>query len=123
MYAAARAPMYAISRAALGEAVAQSGRRTVIIAGADLSHVGQRFGEEQRRRRTSWKPSPATDRQLLALLEAREEEAFVAQLTAIGNETRICSTGCLFALLRALPERPFRVLSYHQAVDLRPRRT
>jgi AmmeMemoRadiSam system protein B len=102
----------------LGEAVAQSDRRTVIIAGADLSHVGQRFGDEQPTTPEFLEAVGRTDRQLLALLETREEEGFLARLSATGNETRICSTGCLVALLGALPERPFRLLSYHQAVDM-----
>jgi AmmeMemoRadiSam system protein B len=103
---------------ALGAALAQSDRRTVIIAGADLSHVGQRFGDEQPTTPEFLEAIGRTDRQLLALLESRAEEEFLAQLSATGNETRICSTGCLFALLHALPDRPFRLLSYHQAVDM-----
>jgi predicted class III extradiol MEMO1 family dioxygenase len=103
---------------ALGELVADSDERTVIIAAADLSHVGQRFGD----------PDPTTpefleqvaryDRGLLALLELRDVGAFVAKLRVSGNLTRICSSGCLMALLLALPERPFCVLGYHQAVDM-----
>ncbi len=103
---------------ALGETTAQSDGRTVIIAGADWSHVGQRFGDEHATTPEFLEAVGRSDRQLLALLESREEEEFIAQLSATGNETRICSTGCLFTLLRALPDRPFRLLRYHQAVDM-----
>jgi hypothetical protein len=103
--------------AALGEEIAESDRRTVVIAAADLSHVGQRFGDPAPTTPEFLEAVARSDRGLLTLLEARREEEFVRELSASGNETRICSTGCLFAMLRALPGRPFRVLSYHQAVD------
>lgn len=104
--------------AALGEEIAAADRRTVIIAAADLSHVGRRFGDPAPTTPEFLEAVTRSDRELLALLEARQEEEFVRKLSASGNETRICSTGCLLALLCALPGRPFGVLSYHQAVDM-----
>jgi AmmeMemoRadiSam system protein B len=103
--------------AALADLLRASPRRTIVIAGADLSHVGQRFGE----------PAPTTpeflervawqDRHLLSLLEARREDEFLATIRSTDNHTRICSAGCIYALLRALPDRACRILGYHQAVD------
>jgi hypothetical protein len=103
---------------ALGALIAKSDKRTVVVAGADLSHVGRRFGDEQPSSPEFLEEVAAADQNLLALLEARRDEEFFASLRATVNPTRICSTGCLFALLHALPGRPLRVLSYHQAVDM-----
>jgi hypothetical protein len=43
---------------------------------------------------------------------------YLATLHDNENSTRVCSTGCLFALRRALPGGTWRLLRYHQAVDL-----
>ncbi|MBN2448200.1 MAG: AmmeMemoRadiSam system protein B [Phycisphaerae bacterium] len=102
---------------ALGELARESDGRTVIIAGADLSHVGQRFGD----------PVPGTpeflavvekgDRALLDALEQRRDADFLTTVRASENVTRVCSVGCIYTLLRALPGRACHVLRYHQAVD------
>ncbi len=102
---------------ALRELMRESDRRTLLVASADLSHVGERFGEGGPTSRAFMKRIGASDKRLLELLENRREEEFVVALAANGNPTRICSIGCLFAMLCALPNRPCRVLRYHQAVD------
>lgn len=101
---------------ALGAEVAADSTRTVLIASADLSHVGQHFGDE----------GPATpkflaeverhDRRLLEFLEADDAEGFVGTARATGNHTRICSVGSLYVLRRALAGRTCRLLCYHQAL-------
>jgi MEMO1 family protein len=103
---------------ALGRLLADSDGRTVVIAGADLSHVGQRFNDPEATTPAFLEEVARSDRGLLALLERRADDEFVASIRATDNQTRICSSGCIYALLRALPNRALRVLSYHQAVDM-----
>lgn len=103
---------------ALAQLLGNDERRTVLITSADLSHVGQHFGDESPTTPTALEQVERQDRQLLDLLEQRREEAFVEAIRATANPTRICSVGCIYALLRALPERPCRVLRYHQAVNM-----
>jgi AmmeMemoRadiSam system protein B len=103
---------------ALRESLARSNRRTVVIASADLSHVGQRFGDPLPTTPEFLEQVARSDREFLSMLESRAEEGAIAKLRANGNETRICSSGCLLTLLLALPERPMRLLSYRQAVDM-----
>jgi AmmeMemoRadiSam system protein B len=107
--------------AAFGEAlsrlVASSGERTVLIAGADLSHVGQRFGEAEATTEAFLERVGEADRGLLRLLEQGEADTFFERVRETGNATRICSVGCIYALLRGLPGGRFRMLRYHQAVD------
>ncbi len=97
--------------------VSESDRPTTIIAAADLSHFGQRFGDPDPTTADRLEEVARSDRDLLALLESHDEEAFLTRLTASGNQTRICSVGCIYALMQAIPDRPCRVLNYHQAVD------
>lgn len=96
----------------------QDQRRTVVIAGADMSHVGQRFGDSEPTTAEFLSAVARSDRALLDLLESHQEDQFVRNVTAGGNATRICSVGCIYALMRALPDCDFRVMNYHQAVDM-----
>lgn len=102
---------------ALGELVRTTDKPTVLIAGADLSHVGQHFGEAETTTPEFLRQVAKSDQDLLALLEARREDDFVATVRAAQNATRICSVGCIYALLRALPNEPCTVLRYHQATN------
>jgi AmmeMemoRadiSam system protein B len=103
--------------AALAAEVAQSPLRTVLIAGADLSHVGRRFGDRSAATPASLEAVQRADSALLSRLAQRDDADFVSAVRATANATRICSVGCIYALLRALPDRNCRVLHYHQAQD------
>ena len=82
--------------------------------------MGEHFGDERPTTPEFLEHVGRLDRKLLALLETRNEDAFVTELGA-NNPTRICGFGCIYALLRIVPDRPCRVLSYHQAVDFEAR--
>lgn len=103
---------------ALAAELAADPRPTVVIASADLSHVGQRFGEPQRTTPEFLELVARSDRALLSLLAERREQDFVESVRESGNATRICSVGCIYTMLRALPGRSLRLLRYHQAVDM-----
>ena len=102
---------------ALGEEVAADGKATLVIAGADLSHIGGFFGDER-----------ALDDEFLAEVRQRDADVLecVEQVNATAlqecvakdeNPTRVCSAGCVFVLLTALPGAKATVLKYHQAVE------
>jgi AmmeMemoRadiSam system protein B len=103
---------------ALAQLLNSDERRTVLIAAADLSHVGQHFGDELPTTPEFLRQVERDDHTLLGLLGSRREDAFVEELRMCGNPTRVCSAGCIYTLLRALPERTCRVIRYHQAVDM-----
>jgi MEMO1 family protein len=87
---------------ALADAVAVSGRRVAFIAGADLAHMGPRFGD----------PAPITpaeltvidreDRQMLAAVEAGDAAGFFESARRDGDRRRICGLSPIYTLLRAL---------------------
>jgi len=103
--------------AALADVLATSDRRTVVIAGAALSHVGQHFGDQDSTTPDFLKAVERLDRGLLARLEARDEDTVVQYLATTRNQTRICGVGPIYGLMRALPHCDCRVLSYHQAIN------
>ncbi len=102
---------------ALAALLADDDRRTVIIAGADLSHIGQHFGDEEPATPELLEEVGKLDQQLLSLVASHREEHFASMVQACENPTRICSVGCIYGLLRALPTRKCRILRYHQATD------
>jgi AmmeMemoRadiSam system protein B len=102
---------------ALREAIAEDPQDTLLIAGADLSHVGPSFGDEQPLDDSFLEPVRRRDARALERLEENDPEAFLARVAEDGNATRICSAGCLYVLSMALPETVGRVLGYHQALD------
>lgn len=103
---------------ALGRLVAEDDRRTLVIAGADLSHIGQRFGNVDKTTPELLEVVAQADRQFLDSLESRTEDDGLELIRGGGNATSICSAGCIYAALRSLPGCSCRVLRYHQAVDI-----
>ncbi len=94
---------------ALAETLAASGRRAVLVAGADLAHMGPRFGD----------PAPIDDgerarieredRAMLETVEAGDAAAFFASVAADHDRRRICGFSPIYAVVRtlaALGERP-----------------
>ncbi len=103
--------------AAIHDLIAADGLRTVVIAGADLSHVGQAFDDPAPTTRESLRAVAASDTEFIeGIQESRWVDAFEA-LARRGNPTRICSTGALLTLRAALPDGDLRLLRYHQASD------
>jgi MEMO1 family protein len=102
---------------ALGETVAAGGRRVAFIAGADLAHMGPRFGD----------PAPITpselsvidreDRQMLAAVEAGDAEAFFECARRDNDRRRVCGLSPIYSLLRALGGVPGTLQRYGQWPD------
>jgi len=101
---------------ALCECIRLDGKDTLLIAGADLSHVGAHFGDDRRLDEEFLPEVRERDHRVLGVLEAQGPEAFLACVAKENNPTRICSAGCLFTLVAALPDAKTRMLKYHQAV-------
>lgn len=101
----------------LGEAIRADNTDTLIIAGADLSHVGRHFGDECELDETFLDDVRQCDLSALEYVAANQPDAFLNLLCDKDNATRVCSAGCISALMFALPEAKLDVLRYHQAVD------
>jgi AmmeMemoRadiSam system protein B len=102
---------------ALRDTAAALGRRVAFIAGADLAHVGPRFGD----------PAPITpvelaaidreDRQMLAAVEAGDAAWFFESARRDGDRRRICGLSPIYTLLRALGGAPGTLRRYAQWPD------
>lgn len=102
---------------ALGGLLEEDPAPTLVVASADLSHVGRYFGDEWALEPEAMVEVRGRDEAMLAHLEAGDPEGMRAHMAATGNPTRVCSVGCLYALGIALQGRAApRRLGYHQAV-------
>jgi len=103
--------------AELGDMVRSAGPGTIVIAGADLSHVGPRFGDDRELDDTFLQEVEHVDQRVLEALASGDPPAFLQILMGHGNATRICSVGCLYTLIAALGWAKPELLRYHQAVN------
>lgn len=103
---------------ALGEQVRRDPTPTLLVASADLSHVGRYFEEGD----------PDLDEGFLSVVREFDEsglqwidrndpEGYRVHMARTQNPTRVCSVGCLYALMVALgPNAEPRRLRYDQLV-------
>jgi AmmeMemoRadiSam system protein B len=87
---------------AVGETMAASGRRVVVIAGADLAHMGPRFGDPEPISAAELKRIEREDREMLSAVERGEARAFFDAVAREGDRRRICGYSPIYATLRVL---------------------
>jgi AmmeMemoRadiSam system protein B len=113
-------PHFSGFMAALKQAIAraeQRGQRICLIAGADLAHVGLKFGD----------PTPTTDPilaqlavedgQMLAHVQNLNPEGFYQFIQQEKDKRRICGYPPIYALLNVLQAKEGRLLKYGQRTD------
>jgi AmmeMemoRadiSam system protein B len=112
-----RNPHVAEFVSALTEAVSKRASSVCIIAGADLSHVGRRFGDEL----------PLND-QFLRYLEERDlatldfvlkgdAEGFYRDVVRDGDKRKICGLPNIYTMLAVLGQGAGSLVKYMQALD------
>lgn len=104
---------------ALGRLIRKDDKPTLIIAGADLSHVGRRFGDARDLDQSFLAEIERYDRKALVAVSNNDHKNFLNTLTDARNQTRVCSVGCIYALMTALPDARAELLRYHQAADIK----
>ena len=90
---------------ALGETIETSGRSVALIAGADLAHMGPRFGDPRPITRAERARIEAEDRKMLEAVEQGDAEAFFDSVAADQDRRRICGLSPIYAVLHALDGR------------------
>jgi hypothetical protein len=87
---------------ALAETIATRGRRAVFIAGADLAHIGPRFGDPRPVSPAGLDRLAREDRAMLAAVEACDAAAFFDDAARDLDARRVCGLSPIWALLRSL---------------------
>jgi AmmeMemoRadiSam system protein B len=102
---------------ALRETWQEDPRKVLVVAGADLSHVGPRFGDPDRL--TPQFLDEVRRRDLAAVDEARSGAAdrFLSSVAQHRNRDRICSVSGIYTALHTVGADGGDLLAYDQAAD------
>lgn len=98
-------------------ALADAGGRTLIVASADLSHVGTDFGDDRPNTAARLDQVAAHDHEHLELLRTGKLATFLDSMARRQNPTRWCTIGGMAALWTLLPDARPRLLQYEQSSD------
>jgi len=90
---------------ALRETIAHTGGRVALVAGADLAHMGTRFGDPNPISAAERQQIEREDRLMLETVEAGDANAFFDCVAADEDRRRICGLSPIYAVLHALGGR------------------
>jgi len=102
---------------ALRETLAALGGHTVVIASADLAHVGPQFGDPRPLTPGQLREVKEADRRMLSSVEAGDAEGFFHAVANDGDRRHICGLPPIYAALRVLGTHQGRLLCYSQWPD------
>ena len=102
---------------ALDDTVATCGRRVAFVAGADLAHVGPRFGDPEPISPEALARLGVDDRATLETMATGDAAAFFDDTARDGDRRRICGLSPIWTLLRANGGRPGVLRQYGQWPD------
>ncbi|MEL6739405.1 MAG: AmmeMemoRadiSam system protein B [Planctomycetota bacterium] len=108
---------------ALKGAIADLPGKTLVVSSADLSHVGQAFGDQAKLNEQSEaatelrEKTESHDKEMLAHIEKGAAQDLVGAMAWQQNPTRWCSVGNLVAMMQTVDAQEVRLLNYHAATD------
>ena len=102
---------------AIAETAAAQNRRVAFVAGADLAHVGPRFGDAQPISDADRARVEREDRAMLEPVARGDADGFFASIKADNDRRRICGFSPIYALLRCVPGASGTVRHYGQWPD------
>jgi AmmeMemoRadiSam system protein B len=104
--------------AAIGELVAELGRRVVLVAGADMAHVGPRFGDPKAYDAKARARLKATDEDSLSRATENDAGRFWSDVAKDLETRRVCGLAPIYSLLKTLPgDSEGQLLHYEQTID------
>tara|TARA_B110000495_G_C23041656_1_gene625252 strand:+ start:5648 stop:6853 length:1206 start_codon:yes stop_codon:yes gene_type:complete len=93
------------------------GGTTYVVASADLSHVGQQFGEPRPVDDQRKYDVERHDREMMTKFIGNDTEDFVSSMKWHNNSTNWCSIGNMSAAVNLLEPNQIELIDYRQACD------
>lgn len=87
---------------ALSDALKKSGKRVCIIAGADLSHMGRKFGDEEELSDNFIEKTRTKDHEMLDRAASGRSEAFFRFLQEDDDKQKVCGLPPIYTMLSLL---------------------
>ncbi len=103
--------------AALAARVERRAGRVLVVAGADLAHVGPRFGDRRPLDERGRETLRTRDRETIDLAVGRDAPGFFRQVASDLGSRRVCGLGPIYTMLRVLPQGSGEPLHYDQCID------
>lgn len=103
---------------AIRETMEESRDRIRVIAGADLAHVGRRFGDPSGPTGQSLRAVEHADRAFLELVETGDAEGVFQSIAADHDSRRVCGYAPIYMTLRCIENPKGKLLQYRQWADL-----
>lgn len=91
--------------------------KVIVVAGADLAHVGPRFGDPQAMNAKERAVLSSTDHTSLDHAMSRASNEFWSHVASDLETRRVCGLAPIFSLLEVLPESKGSLLHYEQTID------
>ena len=88
--------------------------RAVVVAGADLAHVGPRFGTPEKVTPALLRDLEAADRVSLSFVEKGDADGFLGHVALDGNARNVCGVGPIWTALKTLEPCAATLLNYEQ---------
>jgi AmmeMemoRadiSam system protein B len=101
----------------LKEAAAESGRSVCFVAGADLSHVGRRFGDQVELSYGLLELIKSRDMEMLKYVEQLDAIGFFRSIQKDGDDRNICGLPSIYILLSVIEASQGKLLRYSQAPE------
>ncbi len=101
----------------LKETVAQDGRSVCFVAGADLSHVGRRFGDQIRLSSSLLELIRSRDMEMLGYVERLDATGFFRSIQKDRDDRNICGLPPIYTLLNVIEASQGTILRYSQAPE------
>ena len=101
----------------LEEALAADNRRRMYLAGADLSHIGPRFGDAEPLTKGVLEGAERADKESLVHLATGDADAFFDSVAAAQESRRVCGLSPIYSMLHAARPKTGRILKYEQWVE------
>ena len=99
------------------EIVTRLGNKTIVIAGADLAHMGNKFGDEETVDQSTLKWIKNRDYLSIKHIEKLEQEAFYRSVEEEKDKRKICGLSPIYALLSVINAKKGEMLDYGQALE------
>ena len=102
---------------ALKQAIDAGGKRVCLIAGVDLAHIGQHFGDEERLSDDWLRSVQEADLNMLRHVENLDTESFFRHICDDQDQRRICGYPAMYTLMTLAEAQEGKLLKYDQAAD------
>jgi AmmeMemoRadiSam system protein B len=102
---------------AIRMAAARSKKKICFIAGVDLAHVGQKFGDQRGLTSGAEVLVESEDREMLKYVENMDAAGFFASVAKDNDRRKICGFPATYVLLNVVAPAKARLLKYGKSVE------